>query len=228
MPRLRAWDHSAKKIKYAIPADGGYAGGLYGGAGRRVAKLLRRMLRCPERMHQSGQISTWDPRAQPLASSIVRRALQSGAVIATLMASSISGHAQAICPGAHVMLDTSVGSSPFVFMRLADREGWFLIDTGATYSSVDARTFGFRPGAKVNLSGSSLPTIGGGVFRVADLTHSKAPGTHVGTIGTDFLSRRTVEVHYDTRKPYMVISEQPCSSQQLINAGFIPIGQRGH
>src|SRR5690348_696772 len=43
-----------------------------------------------------------------------------------------------ICPGGAIALDISAAAKPFVRMRLGEREGNFLIDTGATRSHVDA------------------------------------------------------------------------------------------
>jgi hypothetical protein len=50
MPRVRAWHHSAKKIKIC-GSDGLriWRVGLYGGAGRRVSRLLRRSACCDVR-----------------------------------------------------------------------------------------------------------------------------------------------------------------------------------
>src|SRR5262245_16453337 len=133
------------------------------------------------------------------------------------------------CPGTVVALDTSIMASPFVHMRLDQREGHFLLDTGATYSTVDAQLFGLRPGRKATLANSSFPTITGGVFQAVDLRHFVAPGgRQAGVIGTDFLSLRTVEFRYDGARAYAVVSSAACPAASLENAGFAAIPQQGH
>ena len=107
--------------------------------------------------------------------------------------------------------------------------GYFLIDTGATYSTVDAGTFGLAPGSKATLAGSSFPTITGGVFEAVDLSHFEAPGgREAGVIGTDFLSLRTLEFRYDAARPYAMVSTTPCPRRALEQAGFVAVPQHGH
>lgn len=149
----------------------------------------------------------------------------------TLMLSAVSAAAQPemLCPGEVVPLDVSAAYSPFTMMRLGGREGYFQIDTGSTYSTIDTRIFGRALGASVMLADSSFPTIAGGKFRVLDFATMTAPGRgQAGQIGTDFLSQRTVEFHYEAARPYLVISERPCRSDALEAAGFVAIGQRGY
>jgi hypothetical protein len=142
------------------------------------------------------------------------------------------GHAQqpVLCPGETVPLDISAASKPFVRMRLGGHEGNFLIDTGATGSRVDAGLFGVTAGSKITLGGSSLPTLDGGAFDAVDMSPEQpfAPaGGHAGTIGADILSTRTVEFHYESASPYLVLSAQRCGGHVFEAAGFVPILQRG-
>jgi len=142
------------------------------------------------------------------------------------------GYAQpSICPGSAIALDVSAAAKPFVRMRLGAHEGNFLIDTGATRTHVDSGLYGVAPGSRIALSGSSLPTLAGGTFWAVDLSSQKpfAPrGGFAGAIGTDVLSTRTVEFHYDATPPYLVLSTQPCEPQLFEGAGFVAIAQQGY
>jgi hypothetical protein len=135
----------------------------------------------------------------------------------------------AVCPGGSVALDLSVDATPHVHMRLGAHDGNFLIDTGASAGSVDARIFGLKPGSKIRIEGSSFPTVAGGDFAVFDWSHAPAPpGGLAGVIGTDFLSLRIAEFHYDARPPYLAVSQQRCPARQFEDAGFTAISQEGY
>jgi hypothetical protein len=155
-----------------------------------------------------------------------------GAVLAAWLTFADPVHAQQhmLCPGASVPLDISFAFEPFVRMRLGNREGNFLIDTGSDNSGLDAGLFGVAVGSKVKISGSSLPTVDGGLFRTYDLAQIQQfapPGGHAGFIGTDILSSRTVEYHYEAAQPYLVLSKQRCTLRQFEDAGFVSISQQG-
>jgi len=135
-----------------------------------------------------------------------------------------------LCPGGAIGLDTLAASKPFVRMRLGPHEGNFLIDTGATSSQVDAGLYGAAPGATITLIGSSLPTLEGGSFNAADRSRETPfapPGGVAGSIGTDILSSRTVEFHYENPSPYLVLSTQRCSPRVFEDAGFVSVAQPG-
>jgi hypothetical protein len=135
----------------------------------------------------------------------------------------------AVCPGGSVTLDLSVDATPHVHMRLGAHDGNFLIDTGASASSVDARIFGLEPGSKTRIEGSSFPTVAAGDFAVFDWSHASAPpGGLAGVIGTDFLSLRIAEFHYDAPQPYLAVSQQRCPARQFEEAGFTSISQDGY
>jgi hypothetical protein len=158
--------------------------------------------------------------------------LRCGAVLIAWLSLSGQGRAQEqICPGVSVALDISFASKPFVRMRLGSHEGNFLIDTGATQSSVDAGLFGVAVGSQVKIAGSSLPTLEGGIFTAVDLAQQQQfvpPGGHAGSIGTDILGSRTVEFHYEAAQPYLVLSKQHCTPNQFEKAGFVSIRQQGY
>jgi hypothetical protein len=81
----------------------------------------------------------------------------------------------AVCSGGSIGLDISVEATPHVHMQLGGRSGNFLIDTGASTSSVDARIFGVMVGSSIRIRGSSFPTVSGGDFAVFDWNHAPAP-----------------------------------------------------
>jgi hypothetical protein len=158
--------------------------------------------------------------------------LRCGAVLVLWLSLADQGQAQqqTQCPGASVPLDISFASKPFVRMRLGDREGNFLIDTGATQSNVDAGLFGVAVGSQVKIAGSSLPTLEGGVFTAVDLAQQQQfapPGGRAGSIGTDILGSRTVEFHYEAVQPYLVLSKQRCVPRRFEDAGFVAVLQQG-
>jgi hypothetical protein len=134
-----------------------------------------------------------------------------------------------VCPGASLALDTSIQDAPFVSIRLGARQGNFLVDTGATASSVDARAFGLAPGSNATIEGSSFPTVTGGTFAVLDWSHVLGPpGGVSGVIGTDFLSLRVVEFHYDVREPFLAVSAAHCAAGHFEAAGFTAVSQEGY
>ncbi len=114
-------------------------------------------------------------------------------------------------------------------MRLAGRNGNFLVDTGASASSVDGAAFSLTPGSNARLDGSTFPTITGGSFAVFNWSSAPAPpGGLAGVIGTDFLSLRIAEFHYDASAPSLAVSEQRCPPRQFEDAGFTAIAQDGY
>jgi hypothetical protein len=134
-----------------------------------------------------------------------------------------------VCPGGSIPLDVSVAATPYVRMQLAGRNGNFLVDTGASASSVDGRAFSVTPGSNVQLDGSTFPTVAGGSFAVFDWSSAPAPpGGLAGVIGTDFLSLRIAEFHYDAREPYLDVSRQRRAPRQFEEAGFTSIAQDGY
>jgi hypothetical protein len=141
-----------------------------------------------------------------------------------------------VCPGEAIALDTAK-SQPFVRMRLGAKEGNFLIDTGSDHSFVNSALYKIQPGEKITdkkitITGSSLPTLDSGSFYAVDLSWQvppfAPPGGTAGILGTDILATRTVEFHYESASPYMVVSAQHCSPSVFENAGFVSIAQTGY
>jgi hypothetical protein len=133
-----------------------------------------------------------------------------------------------ICGGTRIPIDTSVFSKPFVNLTLGGANGNFLLDTGTTHSRVDMRRYGVSEGSKIFLSGFSLPLVQGGLFTAADLSSFSAPlGGALGTIGTDFLSLRSIEFHYEQPQPFAALG-RACDQAVLRDAGFVAVGLPGY
>jgi hypothetical protein len=121
-----------------------------------------------------------------------------------VMTAAAASAATPICSGVRIPIDTSVFSKPFANLALGGNEGDFLIDTGATYSQIDMRRYAVPDGIKIVLSGFSLPLAEGGVFTAADLSSFATPlGAQLGIVGTDFLSLRTIEFHYEWSQSFL-------------------------
>jgi hypothetical protein len=152
----------------------------------------------------------------------------------SLLASSVMAVAAAraatpICGGLRIPIDTSVFSKPFANLALGGNEGDFLIDMGATYSQVDMRRYAVPDGIKIALSRFSLPWAEGGVFIAADLSSFAAPlGAQLGTVGTDFLSLRTIEFHYERSQSFAALGREACDQASLRRAGFAAVGLPGY
>jgi len=156
----------------------------------------------------------------PVRSCVALLALASSVAVTTAARAEAS-----ICGGKPVPIDTSILGTPFANLELGGNNGSFLIDTGATYSRVDARRYGLLEGSKIFLSGSSLPSVQSGTFIAADLSSFTAPrGGQLGTVGTDFLSLRSIEFHYKPPQSFAALSAEACDHATLRRAGFVAVG----
>jgi hypothetical protein len=130
-----------------------------------------------------------------------------------------------ICGGTRIPIDASVFSKPFANLGLGGEIGNFLLDTGATHSQVDMRRYDAPEGAKILLSGFSLPSAQSGVFTAGDLRSFSAPlGGALGTVGTDFLSLRSIEFRYEQLQPFITLARKACDEATLRQAGFVSVG----
>jgi hypothetical protein len=134
-----------------------------------------------------------------------------------------------LCDGMRIPLDTSVLSVPFANLALGGRNGNFLLDTGATHSRVDMQGYETPDGAKIFLSGFSLPGAHGGLFTATDLRSFAAPpGGQLGSVGTDFLSLQSIEFYYEQPRPFAVLSRKACNPTLLRDSGFAAVGVPGY
>jgi hypothetical protein len=134
-----------------------------------------------------------------------------------------------ICDGTRIPIDISVFSKPFANLTLGGDNGTFLLDTGATHSRVDMRRYGVSEGSRILLFGFSLPLVQGGIFTAADLRSVSAPlGGPLGTVGTDFLSLRSIEFHYEQSQPFVALGRKACDQATLRRAGFVAVSLPGY
>ena len=161
--------------------------------------------------------------------ALLRVSLAAAALLAQLAAPSWAKN-ETFCGGTEVPLTVTPLHSPYVRGSVGGEAGYFQIDTGSSISTVDARIFRRPVGAAILLDRFAFPTFERGRFIALTFGAVPAPsdGRQIGQIGTDMLTRRAIEFHYEATPPYLVISDRPCSAAQLQAAGFVSIAQRGY
>lgn len=145
------------------------------------------------------------------------------------LASGGAAHAESPCGGTRFDVETTAADSrPFVRLALGGKTGPFLLDFGATASTV-ARSVWNARGPDVRLSGFNLPSFGEGTFGLRDEVPSLGnPEVVHGVIGTDYLSLLTTELHYrETADQHVVLSPDPCRAP-LKSLGFRRVSTRGY
>jgi hypothetical protein len=130
----------------------------------------------------------------------------------------------ALCGGRlYARIGVPNGSSPYVELTVDGVTGPFLLDYGATSSSLSAEAFPGRNGS-IRKAAISLPGIGSADFRLAsyDLLLQPKKG-QLGVIGDDLLSRLTVELTQST----VYVGEEPCRPEALAARGLTPVAESG-
>ena len=128
------------------------------------------------------------------------------------------------CGGVGIPLDISIDATPVASLVVGGRRGNFLIDTGATKSSVDAESYGLAPGDRVELD-TDLPELGRVPFVAEDMRAYRAPpGGQHGRIGTDILTRYAVGFLYGAGGAVMTARVGACDAAALREAGYAEIG----
>jgi hypothetical protein len=136
--------------------------------------------------------------------------------------------AQEPCPGQRYPLSYAQGgSAPYIGLEADGRSGKFLLDYGATASSVSNAVFQ-APGASIRIERFSLPSFSGGNFalRRYDLTW-QPPGGQLGIVGTDFLSLLSAHFEFAAAVPSVTLSSRPCDGAVLSAQGFAAVPQAG-
>ncbi len=129
----------------------------------------------------------------------------------------------AVCPDSSFPLDLSVGGTPVATLKIGDRTGAFLIDTGATTSAVDAKSFGLAAGAVVRLV-AGLCGQGQADFRVEDMRpYRAAGGQQLGRLGDDLLGRLALEIETAEPSPALTVRAGPLDRAALEARGFTEI-----
>ena len=130
----------------------------------------------------------------------------------------------ALCGGrAFARSGVPFGASPYVELTADGIKGAFLLDYGATRSSLSAAVFP-GPDGSVRKAAISLPGIENGDFHLAryDLLYQPGKG-QLGVIGDDLLSRLTVQLTESTA----FLGVEPCRPDALFARGLTPIVQNG-
>jgi hypothetical protein len=115
------------------------------------------------------------------------------------------------------------GSSPYVELTVDGVTGPFLLDYGATLSSLSAAMFS-APDGSIRTAAISLPGIDRADFHLARYYLMLQPKKgQIGVIGDDLLSRFTV--HLTDRAAFF--SAESCRPEALIARGLTPVAQSG-
>lgn len=125
---------------------------------------------------------------------------------------------EALCGGVGYDLHSArPGSPPYIELTADGVSGPFLLDYGATRSSLSAAAFATSTGAPKSVK-LWLPGFDHGVF---ELKHYEAADRQLGVIGTDFLSLLTVQI----TEGAVFLGEQPCQPAIMRARGFVPVSQ---
>ena len=137
----------------------------------------------------------------------------------------IEGKEQAALCGGRPYTRSSVshGASPYVTLTADRVTGPFLLDYGATRSSLSATAFP-GPDRSIRKTAISLPGIESADFHLAryDLLLQPDKG-QLGVIGDDLLSRFTVQLTESTA----YLGGESCRPEALVARGLTPVAQNG-
>lgn len=115
------------------------------------------------------------------------------------------------------------GLSPYVALTADGVPGQFLLDYGATRSSLSADAFAMSAGS-VKTAAISLPSFEKGDFRVARYDQpGKSGRRQLGVIGTDFLSLLIAQLTGGA----VYLGDRPCDPDALRARGLVPVSQKG-
>jgi hypothetical protein len=155
--------------------------------------------------------------------SKVRLSLQAVAILSSV-ASPSAGDQAPLCGGRRYAISGfATGLRPVIELTVDGVSGPFLLDYGATRSSLSADAFGAAEGS-VKKAAISLPSFEEGSFPLKHYDSALPSGQRqLGVIGTDFLSLVSVQLTASAA----FISSQTCPSNTLRAADLIPIAQTG-
>lgn len=147
---------------------------------------------------------------------------------------SVLGSASAApCPGTRLDIVTPpLASTPYAVLDLDGKRGPWLIDLGATATTVSSRVWQApSPGEPVRLSGLGVFGVPAGPqpYAVAEGGPDRPGlGTPQGTIGTDLLGSFTTEFHFESANDaHLVVRDAACDPPVVAGQGFMRVGQDG-
>jgi hypothetical protein len=130
----------------------------------------------------------------------------------------------ALCGGRpYARVSVPNGASPYVVLTADGVSGPFLLDYGATRSSLSASAFHGKDGS-TRTAAISLPGLEKADFHLAHYYLLLQPGKgQLGVIGDDLLSQFTVQLTDNTA----FLSTETCQPETLLAQGFTPVAQNG-
>lgn len=137
--------------------------------------------------------------------------------------------AQPFCPGQRLSIYTPpLSSEPYVALTVGNLTGPFLIDYGATQSSLEGTLWNIETGP-VDMTGPALPGLPpSNRFLVSNRNMTQqGVGRQHGVIGTDLLSKMVVELRYENANDEHLVVSSRCDTSGLAARGFWRFGQRG-
>jgi hypothetical protein len=153
--------------------------------------------------------------------------------------------AQSVCSGTTLPISSSPGrNAPYVDLKFEGKTGPFLIDYGASASSLEDGIWAIPsmdPRLGRDANGPTLKTEGFGLpgwsttpvtLRMFDRNvYLPDQRQQHGVVGVDLIESQNVELNYDSAdKRYATISlyNAACDTSKFSAAGFVKIGQAGH
>ena len=129
-----------------------------------------------------------------------------------------------LCGGrAYARVSVPNGASPYVELTADGVTGPFLLDYGATRSSLSSASFS-GPDGSMRTAAISLPGIEKADFHLARYYLLLQPGNgQLGVLGDDLLSRFTVQLTDSTA----FLSAETCRPEALMARGLTPVAQTG-
>jgi len=131
---------------------------------------------------------------------------------------------EALCGGTRYELSGSRNDpTPAITLTVAGLSGPFLLDYGATLSSLSADAFS-GPAGSVKTATLSLPSFEQGDFKLASYGQPlEGPKQRLGIIGTDFLSLLSAQFTGNA----VHLGAQACDPKALSARGLVPVAQTG-
>ncbi len=131
---------------------------------------------------------------------------------------------EALCGGQRYDLSRDRnGVTPYIALTAEGVPGQFLLDYGATRSSLSADAFAGTAGSD-KAAAISLPSFEKGAFRLARYDQPVQTSTRqLGVIGTDFLSLLTAQFSASA----VYLGDHPCEAKTLRARGLVPVLQSG-
>lgn len=138
--------------------------------------------------------------------------------------------AAARCDGQHFAVrHVKGGHAPYISRTALGRTGAFILDYGATNSTLSRAHFPAYQGAgTLTATDFSLPGFVSGRFKLVQYWHRLSPGSdQIGVIGTDFLAHLTADFSFRPGRTDVILSPAPCDPARLKARGLVPVSQSG-